>query len=81
MVLKDQREKAFDFGIKDEKNGIRLEVHVTSRRLGEDSGKDLLVNVGGQLITVCDSARAAATKLSPADTKKLLAMLLALNAC
>jgi hypothetical protein len=79
LVLEDQYEKNFDFGIKDDKTGIRLEVHVASRRLGEDTGKDLLVNIGGQLITVRDSARAAASKLSPADSQRLLAML-ALNA-
>lgn len=80
MVLENQYEKTFDFGIKDDKTGIRLEVHVTSRRLGEDTGKDLLVNIGGQFITVRDSARAAATKLSPADTQKLFAMLMSLKA-
>jgi hypothetical protein len=80
IVLEDQYEKSVDFGIKDEKTGIRLEAHVTSRRLGEDTGKDLLVNVGGQLITVRDSARGAAAKLSHADTQRLFAMLLELNA-
>lgn len=80
LVLEDQYEKSFDFGIKDDKTGIRLEVHVTSRRLGEDTGKDLLVNIGGQLVTVRDSARAAAAKLSPPDSQRLLALLLALKA-
>ena len=79
IVLEDQNEKNSDFGIKDDKTGIRLEVRITSRRLGEDTGKDLLVNIGGQLITVRDSARAAATKLSPADTQRLFSMLMALN--
>lgn len=80
LLLEDQHEKSVDFGIKDEKTGIRLAVHVTSRRLGEDTGKDLLVNIGGQLTTVRDSARASATKLSPEDSQRLFAMLLALNA-
>jgi hypothetical protein len=80
LVLEDQCEKSCAFGIKDDKTGILLEVKVTSRRLGEDTGKDLLVNIGGQLITVRDSARDAATKLSPADSQRLFAMILALSA-
>jgi len=80
LVLEDQHEKNFNFGIKDDKKGIRLEIHVTSRRLGEDTGKDLLVNIGGQLTTVRDSARASAAKLPPEESRRLFAMLLALNA-
>jgi hypothetical protein len=80
LILEDQHEKSFDFGIKDDRTGIRLEVHVTSRRLGEDTGKDLLVNIGGQLITVRDSARASVIKLPPEQSQKLISMLLALNA-
>ena len=75
LLLEDQHEKSFDFGIQDVKRGIRLEVHVTSRRLGEDTGKDLLVNIGGQLKTVRDSARASATKLSPEEAQRLLALI------
>jgi hypothetical protein len=80
LLLEDQHEKSFDFGIKDDKKGIRLEVHVTSRRLGEDTGKDLLVSISGQLSTVRDSARASTAKLPPEDTQRLFALLLALNA-
>jgi len=80
LLLEDQHETSFDFGIKDDKKGIRLEAHVTSRRLGVDTGKDLLVNIGGQLTTVRDCARASATKLSPEDSQKLFAMIVALAA-
>jgi len=80
LLLEDQHEREFDFAIKDENKGIRLDVHVTSRRLGEDTGKDLLVNIGGQLTTVRDSARASSVKLSPEETQRLFGLLLALNA-
>lgn len=52
LVLEDSFPKKFEFGIQDSKLGVSYNVHVTSRWLGEDTGKDVLIHFGNHLIMV-----------------------------
>ncbi len=76
LLLEDQTEKSLQFGIMDSKTDGRYSVNVTSRRLGEDTGKDILVNISAQLLTLRDATRAAVGKLPAEDTQKLLNILI-----
>jgi hypothetical protein len=75
LLLDDQFEKTLSFGMLDTKSPARHEVSVTSRRLGDDTGKDILINIGGQLQSLRDAAMAASGKMSQAESIKLINLL------
>jgi len=52
LILDDSFPKNYEFGIQDIKLGIVFNVQVTSRWLGEDTGKDVLIHFGNYLIIV-----------------------------
>jgi hypothetical protein len=49
VILNDQFPKERNAKILDKKTGLGFDVFIVSRRLGEDTGKDILLNVRGQL--------------------------------
>lgn len=49
IVLDDTSAKTSSGGIEDDKLGLSFEVNVVSRKLGEDNGKDQLVNISDYL--------------------------------
>ncbi len=52
IYLEDNFSKSRDYGIKDDKTGIKYNAHVSSRRLGEDTGMDVYIDWGSQLDSV-----------------------------
>lgn len=61
--------------ISDEKRGITHDINVESRRIGEDNGKDVLVNWGDQLQNITELMRKDCLRL-PENTKRKLMELL-----
>jgi hypothetical protein len=49
FLLTDQRQKLFEFSVGDHADNRRYDVLVKSRWVGEDTGNDILVNVGNHL--------------------------------
>lgn len=75
IILTDQFPKEKKAIILDEKTGIGFEVLVVSRRLGEDTGKDILLNVGERLDNIRSFMREKTRKPNEHEQKKLLQLL------
>jgi len=54
LVLENSFPQKYEFGIRDSKLGIEFEIRVISRWLGNDTGKDVLIDFGNHLIMVKD---------------------------
>lgn len=52
LLLEDSLPKVADYGVGDTERGIEYKIHVESRRIGEDNGKDIFIDWGSQLDTV-----------------------------
>jgi hypothetical protein len=52
LVLENSFPKKYEFGLRDSKIGIEFEIRVISRWLGNDTGKDVLIDFGNHLIMV-----------------------------
>lgn len=50
LVLEDSFPQKYEFGIKDSKLGVEFDVHVSSRWVGNDTGKDVLIDFGNHLM-------------------------------
>ncbi len=55
LQLEDSFPKKINFGFQDSKLGVSYEVYVSSRRLGEDTGKDVLIDFGNHFMMVKDA--------------------------
>lgn len=75
ILLTDQFPKKRKGVILDEKTGVGVEFLVTSRRLGEDTGKDILLNVGERLGNIRSFMREKTRKPNEQEQKKLLQLL------
>ena len=74
-VLEDSFPKVFSLAVVDSKRGVRLDVHVQSRRLGEDTGKDIVLDWGLSLKRYVERLVAESERM-PADSRAKLAELL-----
>lgn len=54
MLLEDQMPKTKTLGWTDPDLGVQFEVEVTSRRLGEDTGRDILLHLGTQIVQILE---------------------------
>lgn len=54
IYLEDNFPKSRGYGIRDDKMGIEYNVHVSSRRLGEDTGQDVYIDWGSQLDSILE---------------------------
>jgi len=52
ILLEDTFPQTFNGGIEDEKNGLCFALNVSCRKLGEDNGKDQLVNISDYLKSI-----------------------------
>jgi hypothetical protein len=62
VLLEDQRPAMDKYKIRDPKLGTEYKVHIRCQRLGEDNGRDQLVNVGNYLRQISDYVRKLARK-------------------
>ena len=74
-VLEDSFPKSQEFTIVDSKRGVRLDVQMRSRRLGEDNGKDIVVDWGLSFKRYVERLLREKERM-PADSKARLAALL-----
>lgn len=55
MRLTDQFAQEQDFTVSDPKTGVLFDCLISSRRLGADTGMDILIHPGAQLVTITES--------------------------
>lgn len=75
FVLEDSSPVSRGFSVRDSKRGMQLDVIVRSRRLGEDTGKDLVVDWGLSLKRYLERLLHGQERM-PAESKARLAALL-----
>lgn len=69
LVLEDDFPEQAIFTFNDPRLGITFEVDLTSRRLGEDTGKDIVLNMGGQLADICKAQVEKQRELTEAEAE------------
>lgn len=74
VLLEDSFPRELHVSSADPKRGMVYEVSVRCRRLGEDNGKNQLVNVSNYLREIRDYMRSVARKPSAEEVKRLLAL-------
>lgn len=75
LLLESSLPKTQHITVTDDKRGFLYQVSVESRRIGEDNGKNVLVDWGNQLHDIVDTMRKEALRLPP-DAKAKIAELL-----
>jgi hypothetical protein len=76
IVLSDQFPKESNAKILDKKTGVGFDVLVVSRRLGEDTGKDILLNVGRHLDSIRTYMREVTREPNEQELRRLWQLLL-----
>ncbi len=71
ILLEDQFPKKKEIMMADPKLGSAFLVSVICRRLGEDTGRDILLDLGGQLRVIREAQRQAARKLTTEEIAKM----------
>jgi hypothetical protein len=69
--LEDEKAKTVQCFIRDTKSQAAYDVFIKSRRLGEDTGKDILLDLTGHLRTLSLSHRGTNRKLNPEEESAL----------
>jgi len=69
LILEDQKQKEHTVDFKDTSTEFGFILSTTSRRMGEDNGKDILVNYGGQLRNVYQANKSTMRKLTHEEYK------------
>jgi hypothetical protein len=75
LILEDQFPQVTDCKLVDNRGELGYDVHIRCQRLGEDNGKDQLVNVKNYLSKVRDQARGRLRKLTEEETARLAEIL------
>lgn len=71
LLLEDEKPQNVNFGSIDPKTGLEFTVHVTSRRIGKDTGRPILIDVGGQLQMVCNAQKEKLRELTAEERKQI----------
>jgi hypothetical protein len=75
LILSDQFPKEKNAIILDKKTGVGFKVLIVSRRLGEDTGKDILLNLGRHLDSIRSYMRQKTRRPDEQEQRKLLQLL------
>jgi len=75
LILENQLPKLFEARLQDKKTAAAYDITVKCRRMGEDNGKDQLVNVSAYLRQIRDYGRTVARKPSVEELARLANML------
>jgi len=78
LVLKDSLPETTGLTLHDPRTGITLNSLITARRLGEDTGKDILIDCAGQLEVILKGIRASQRPLTEEERAKLADLILGL---
>lgn len=79
MVLHDPLPQRATFGLRDERLGIEWKVEIEARLLGEDTGYDTLLDVGGMLEGALAHTRSSARRPTEAEQRRLQSILATLT--
>ena len=71
ITLPDSTPKDVRFAINDSKSGIGYDTMILSRRVGEDNGKTIAVDIAGQLEVVRDAIKATTRPVSAEEMARL----------
>ena len=77
VILEDQYPKIIESRLQDKKTSAAYDITIKCRRLGEDNGKDQLVNVSAYLRQIRDYGRQAARKPTTEELRRLAALIAA----
>jgi hypothetical protein len=75
MVLEDQHVVVSEVTIQDPKRGYQYAIQVRSRRLGEDTGKNIFLDVGSQLEQICATSAERGRKPTEEERSAILSLL------
>jgi hypothetical protein len=75
LVLEDQFPRVTGYQLVDSRSELAYEIEIRCQRLGEDNGKDQLVNVKNYLVKVRDQARGRLRRLNAEETARLAEIL------
>ena len=71
ILLEDQKPKTRAMVVADSKSPAVLEVNIVSRRLGMDTGRDILIDIGGQLKGLLEGQYGRSRKLKADEVVRL----------
>lgn len=71
LILDSQFPQEFKSTIFDPKTGSEFEVNVESRKMGQDNGKNQLINVSDYLIGIREYIRSVSRQATPEESKRL----------
>jgi hypothetical protein len=75
ILLQDQFPEDVSFGYQDEHSAIGYEVAVSSRLLGEDTGRDVVLHLGKQLREIATYVKSVLQKPEPHELQAILGAL------
>ena len=67
VLLEDEKEKTVEVTMADRALGTVFQVLISARRLGEDTGRDILLDLGGQLRRAREAQRQSLRPLTPEE--------------
>ena len=70
--LEDQRPVAETFGVRDPKVGAEYDIHIRCQRLGEDNGRDQLVNISNYLREIREQVRKLIRPMTAEERAEML---------
>lgn len=74
VILEDQHPKIIEARLQDKKTAAAYDITINCRRLGEDNGKNQLVNVSSYLRQIRDYGRQAARKPTGEELRRLASL-------
>ena len=74
VILEDQYPKVIESRLQDKKTAAAYDITIKCRRLGEDNGKDQLINVSAYLRQIRDGGRQLARKPTAAELRRFMAL-------
>jgi hypothetical protein len=75
MILKDQHPEVTKYQLVDPAVKAAYDILIRCRRMGEDNGKDQLVNITGYLRKIAEHVRRTARKATPDELERILKIL------
>jgi hypothetical protein len=75
ILITDDSTQTLELELHDPRTGVGLHVELACRRLGEDTGRDILVNVGTQVSGIIEQIHRTLKPLSADESKKILEIL------
>ena len=71
LLLEDEFPKTKKIEMRDQKIESAFDIQITARRLGEDTGRDILLNLTGQLESITEAQRLNLRAPTPGEIKKM----------